>query len=304
MLRSTPLHASTLAPAKINLSLRIVGVRQDGYHLLDSCMVPISLYDRLDLTFVPAVETVIRCRTTQPGIPEDEANLAGKAARMFLDRSGITGAVSIRIEKSIPCGAGLGGGSSDAAAVLRMLDEGLAVGVGLERLASWSIEIGSDVPFFVHGRPARVRGVGELVMPSEPILSALIVVAFAGTELSTAAVYQAYDRSLTRAADLSSDSDFARGQRPFREMLLNDLEAAATGIHPSLRLLKARLFDLGACGALMTGSGSAMFGVWEERVAAEAAAAALRTTDGIWAKCVEIIEETPKVEILAAEITN
>jgi 4-diphosphocytidyl-2-C-methyl-D-erythritol kinase len=260
-------------------------------------MAPISVFDHLELSYAPAPTTTIRCLGTGPTIPQDEQNLAGKAARMFLARNGLGGTVTIRIRKTIPVGAGLGGGSSDAAAVLRMLNIGLGTGIGTTELADWALELGADVPFFVYGQPAQVGGIGERITPREPTLSAPMVVAFPGLALSTAAVYAAYDRSLTRAADLSSGSSLASGQTPLREILVNDLEAAASDIYPPLRPLKARLLKLGAAGALMTGSGSAVFGVWNDRAAAEAAAAVLRTTDGIWAECVEIIRQTPEVEV-------
>lgn len=297
-------HVATLAPAKLNLSLRIVGRRPDGYHLLDSAMVPISLCDRLDLTFVPGPHAEVRCRALQPDLPQDENNLAGRAARLFMRQTGVSGCVSITIDKSIPIGAGLGGGSSDAAAVLRMLDRGWADRVGPQQLARWSIDLGADVPFFVYGFPARVSGVGENVEPTDPALDLPIVVAFPGTPLSTAEVYRAYDDdSLTRSADLSSHNFFTGGQASFRGNLVNDLEAAAMRLYPPLRLLKRRMFELGACEALMTGSGSAVFGIWENGLAAQAAAT-LRTTDGIWARSVEILGQTPEVEIRDSRSMN
>jgi 4-diphosphocytidyl-2-C-methyl-D-erythritol kinase len=110
-------------------------------------------------------------------------------------------------------------------------------------------------------------------------------------------VYRAYDASLTRSADLSSGSVFASDERSLREILVNDLEAAAIEIYPPLRLLKLRMIELGARGVLMTGSGSAVFGIWESDRSAQTAAMTLRTKDGIWAKTVEIITQPPKVEV-------
>lgn len=298
------LHLAALAPAKLNLSLRIVGRRADGYHLLDSCMVPISVYDRLELTFVAGPQVQVRCRVWQPGTPQDGDNLAARAAHLFMRQTGITGSVSIAIDKEIPIGAGLGGGSSDAAAVLRMLARGLANGLGLDQLAHWSVDLGADVPFFVYGIPARVGGVGEHVEQAAPPVTGPVVVVFPGTGLSTVEVYRAYDDSLTRSVDLSSGSLFASDQGSFREILVNDLEAAAMRIYPPLRLLKLRMFELGASGALMTGSGSALFGIWKDGLAAQAAATTLRTTDGLWARSVEILTRTPEVEIRDSRSMN
>lgn len=298
------IQVSTLAPAKLNLQLRIVGRRSDGYHLVDSSMVPISLYDRLSLAFVPGSRTEIRCHAMQDGIPRDVENLAGKAARLFLARAGLTGNVSITIDKDIPMGAGLGGGSSNAAAVLRMLSDGLAIRVTRSTLAEWSLELGADVPFFVYGCPARVGGIGEHIRSQAPPLSAPIVVAFPGTALSTADVYRAYDDSLTTSVDLSSGSVPAGDHSPLSGILVNDLEAAAIRIYPPLRLLKKRMLELGARGALMTGSGSAVFGVWKDDLAAQTAAATLRNIDGMWARSVEIIAQTPEVEIRDSRSLN
>lgn len=291
------IRLSTLAPAKLNLHLRIVGRRPDGYHLLDSAMVPISLYDRVDLAFKPHADIAIRCRALQPGIPEDNENLAAKAAKLFLDRAGFTGKVHITIDKEIPSGAGLGGGSSDAAAILRMLNAALDARIATDVLARWALDLGADVPFFVYGSPARVGGIGERITPQPSSVSAPIVVAFPGTSLSTADVYRTYDASLTTSADLSSGSFPASDQSSLNGILINDLEAAAIRIYPRLRLLKHRMLDLGACGALMTGSGSAVFGIWKDERAAQAAAATLRMSDGMWARAVGIIERTPEVDI-------
>jgi 4-diphosphocytidyl-2-C-methyl-D-erythritol kinase len=284
-------------PAKLNLSLRIVGRRPDGYHLLESSMAPISVYDRMTLSFAPAADIEILCRGSKPNLPVGKANLAAKAAEVFLRRTGLTGRIVIDIEKDIPMGAGLGGGSSDAAAALKMLAHVLTPGIADDQLATWSLELGADVPFFVYGRPARVAGIGEKVTPSSPIVSGPIVVAFPGASLSTADVYKAYDESLTRSVDLSSGTTFASDDGSFRGILVNDLEAAATWIFPPLRLLKMRMFELGACGALMTGSGSAVFGIWKDATAADAAATQLSTVDGIWARSVQIIEQSPSAEI-------
>lgn len=298
MLQFEPgIRVSTLTPAKINLTLRIVGQRSDGYHLLHSEMAPISLYDRIALTFLRDTGTEIRCRAQQKSIPEDDANLAAKAARLFLNRVGVTGRVSITIDKDIPSGAGLGGGSSDAAATLRMLSAALNTKLATAELARWAVELGADVPFFVHGCPARVGGIGEQIRPQPASVSGPIVVAFPGISLSTADVYRAYDASLTTTADLSSGSFPAGDQGSLNGILINDLEAAAMRIFPRLRLLKNRMLELGACGALMTGSGSAVFGIWKDERAALTAAATLRSCDGMWARSVGIIERTPEVNI-------
>jgi 4-diphosphocytidyl-2-C-methyl-D-erythritol kinase len=277
------------APAKVNLALRIVGRRPDGYHLLESIMVPIGLFDDIRASVTTGTGRTVELRSTgQPQIP-GENNLAFRAARLFLDRTPATGHVTIGLEKHIPVGAGLGGGSSDAATVLLALDHLFGTGIGPARLAGWAFELGADVPFFIHGCPARIRGVGEIVEPLLAWPHLPLVVACGDSGLSTATVYCEYDRALTKVESASIKDAFADPQVPLHEWMVNDLEAAANQIRPGIHLLKRRLLELGAVAAAMTGSGSAVFGVWNEVETAMAAAAQLRA-EGIWGRAVEILD--------------
>ena len=280
------------APAKINLRLRIVGRRPDGYHLLDSYVAPVSIFDRLDIRLRRAHAQAVSLVCDHPLVPVSTDNLAVRAALLFLERTSVTAAVSITLEKEIPIGAGLGGGSSDAASMLVALDQLLGTRIPRARLAEWAVELGADVPFFVHGLPARVSGIGDVVdIDGSPPRWPLVVV-FPGVALRTAEVYAAYDRSLTNAVPATTIYSLAQSRLPLQELLANDLEAAAMQILPVVQSLKERLRDLGAVGALMTGSGSAVFGVWEQRAEALAAAQQMNR-DGIWARAVEILDGTP-----------
>ncbi len=281
---------NVLAAAKLNLCLRIVGRRDDGYHLLDSIMVPISIFDRLVVTAQPATSTSVAFGCDAVDLPTDERNSAVRAAHLFLTRTGSRQAVSIHLHKQIPVGAGLGGGSSDAAAILVGLNQLLRTQVDAAELARWGAEIGADVPFFIVGRPARVRGVGELIDPLASWPSWAMVVVFPGVSLVTADVYRAYD-ALTKETLESSIRVSVNGETSVRDLLVNDLESAAIQIYPPLKALQRRLMDFGALGAAMTGSGSAMFGVWPDQVQAEAAAAGLRR-EGLWAHAVEILSRS------------
>jgi 4-diphosphocytidyl-2-C-methyl-D-erythritol kinase len=284
-----------LAPAKINLYLRILGRRTDGYHLLDSLMVPISLFD----------EIVVRARSrssargagvcvtsdseTAPGGP---GNLAHQAAALFLTRANRTVAVDIDIRKQIPVGSGLGGGSSDAAAVLLALNRLLGQPFTLAELARLGSRVGADVPFFVYGYPARVRGLGEQV--SSVTLPALppLVVCWDHYYLATRLVYARVPLSLTSSAVASNISHLFGGDKPAPELLVNDLEGPAAQIHPEVLALKSRLFEEGAIGALMTGSGAAVFGMWPDAESASGAAMRLRQS-GLWAESVEALAASP-----------
>ena len=284
---------SLKAPAKLNLSLRVVGRRVDGYHLLDSLMVPIGVFDRLRISVSEEAAEAVRLITCGEPTIRPEDNLALRAAKLFLERTSRSSCVEIDLEKHIPIGSGMGGGSSDAAAVLWGLDELLETGVGVDKLAEWGLEIGADVPFFVHGHPARVRGVGEVVDDLPERLDLPLVVAFGGNGLPTAEVYHAYDGALTNPEVPSNKSVSADPQVPLHEWLVNDLEAAASQIEPGIRLLKQRLLDLGARAALMTGTGAAVFGVWKDVQGAQAAAAKLQV-EGVWSRAVEILDRRPE----------
>lgn len=286
-----PARLQAYAPAKINVCLRVVGRRADGYHLLESYVVPVSLFDYVTVR-VGAGGRSVSLTCTDPAMPVSGDNLAVRAARLFLARTSIPAAVAIALKKEIPIGAGLGGGSSDAAAVLVALDRLLETRIPRSELARWALELGADVPFFVYGCPARVSGIGDLVEAAESPLRWPLVVAFPGVGLRTADVYRAYDRSLTNPVPASSIAPLIPGRQPLKELLVNDLEAAAMQILPVVQSLKERLRDLGAVGALMSGSGAAVFGVWERRERALAAAEEMKR-EGIWARVVEVLDATP-----------
>ncbi|HSP97325.1 MAG TPA: 4-(cytidine 5'-diphospho)-2-C-methyl-D-erythritol kinase [Candidatus Dormibacteraeota bacterium] len=286
------------APAKLNLCLRIVGRRADGYHLLDSAVAPIALFDVVRIHVEPqsAAEVSIHCmpRGTAPNGPE---NLAARAALVYLQRTGWSAKVRIDLDKRIPAGAGLGGGSSDAAATLRLLNALSDDPVPASELSTWALDLGADVPFFLSGGSARMRGVGDRLDPMPVPLDprAGLVVVFPGTPLETRHVYANYDDLLTTEGSVSRVRGLTVDRGPLHEWLENDLEAAAFQILPIVKNLKRQLRALGARGALMTGSGSAVFGVWDGAEQASAAARAMRAA-GLWARATWILDRLPAVE--------
>jgi 4-diphosphocytidyl-2-C-methyl-D-erythritol kinase len=285
------------APAKINLRLLIVGSRADGYHLLDSTVAPIGIFDSLALS-VRSADPAVRLTCHPDGmVPAGPDNLAARAAALYLARTGLCLEVEIGLTKRIPAGAGLGGGSSDAAAVLRGLNALAPLPVASNQLAAWGIELGADVPLFLCGRPARMEGIGEILTPAElpDAARGALVVVFPGTALATKEVYARYDDLLTCQPLASRVPRFTTGQEPLQDWLRNDLEAAAFQVSPKLSDVKRQLRVLGARGAAMTGSGSALFGIWQRRDDAQAAARVLRAT-GFWACATEILERVPAVE--------
>lgn len=287
-----------LSPAKVNLSLRVVGRRPDGYHLIDSIIVPISLYDELVIstgsgTAAPQ-DPAIRVASNSDAAPGGPANLAYRAAAAFAAAIRRPLTISIDLDKRIPVGSGLGGGSSDAATVLLALNRCCGRPLAPRRLLQLAAAIGADVPFFVHGRPARVRGIGELVAPLTDPCPLALVVCWDRRPLSTQAVYTAFDASLTTVPPVSNIPASAGSRRLYSEVLVNDLEAVASRIHPGVVAVKARLLDHGAMGALMSGSGSAVFGVWPDGRSARATAERLRA-EGLWAEAVQTLAVSPAV---------
>jgi len=279
-----------LPPAKLNLSLRLTGRRGNGYHLIESVIVPVSLFDRLEVQFDRA-EGDIQVLSESPNVPSGPSNLVFRAADIIRRRTCKRFSLTVKIRKHIPVGSGLGGGSSDAAAILAFLNLALGSPFDQSALAAIGSELGADVPFFVHGRPAVVRGIGEVVEPLPKPLDIDLVICSAGVHLSTATVYARADQlspadkagsSLTTVRPESNIASFVDGYRPLTELLANDLEEAAAQICPEVHLLKNELLRRGAQGASMTGSGSAVFGVCPDAESAERLAAALRRK-GLWA---------------------
>ena len=286
-------------PAKLNLSLRIVGRRDDGYHLLDSIVAPVSLFDDLAVTVEPSVSSAFSLRCEPPSAaPPGQDNLAVRAAQAFLRQVDTTARVSIVLRKRIPAGAGLGGGSSDAAGVLRALNMLLSPPLGPAELAACGLQIGADVPVVLLGAPARMRGIGEVVERWSSAPTTPIVIVFGGIPLDTRSVYAKYDDLLTMSGSPSTIRALTPGREPLGTVMHNDLEAAAFHVQPELHALKRRLRSLGAEGVCMTGSGSAIFGYWQQWDDAHAAAEQLRGA-GLWARVVQVLERVPAVELVA-----
>jgi 4-diphosphocytidyl-2-C-methyl-D-erythritol kinase len=275
------------APAKINLGLRVVGKRADGYHLLDTIMVAVSLYDEIEIKKRKQDKSrgkrsaQLRVTCDEPLVPTGKKNLAYRAASLLLDKAGFTQPLDIHIRKRIPVGAGLGGGSTDAAATLvginRLLDLHFTARE-LEKLAS---SLGADVPFFIRARPARARGIGDRLTPLKRVPSCWLIILYPGFPASTAWVYKNLRFNLTKSHPDISIVTLLRSAPKFADLLVNDLEAVTIKRYPRVGLLKETLMELGAEGALMTGSGSSVFGIFGSRVKANNAYRTLLRTNDI-----------------------
>lgn len=287
------------APAKLNLGLRVVGRRDDGYHLLESVFVPLDLADRVEMAVEASPRTEIAVAVAGPaanGVPPGVENLAGRSARRFLEEAGLSARVEIALEKQIPAGAGLGGGSSDAAAVLQILADHFANALPRDRLAALAVSLGADVPFFLDPRPAWVTGIGEQIEPLDGIPALDVVLVAPAPPLATAAVFRAWDAALTpvgpgrrmpplrdgpgrilvaalanEKANQVGPGAGSEAHEALAALLANDLEPVASQLHSGIRRVRSELGRLGALAVAMSGSGPTVFGLFPGAEQAQAA---------------------------------
>ena len=256
------------SPAKINPLLYVLGKRHDGYHDLAMLMQSVTLFDQITLTVEPGDSVRVVC----PGVdlPDGARNIAADAARVLMDRAGQSFDVIIEIEKNIPVAAGLGGGSSNAATVLTGLNEMCGFAFDRDELMRIGGELGADVPFFIYGQTAWATGVGDRLEPVGEMPSVWYVLVNPGIAVSTAWVYG--NLVLTSHGDLSKLRRFPKTVNDLVRLLCNDLESVTMNHYPELAKVKRQLVDNGALGALMSGSGSTVFGLFTDEDAARSAA--------------------------------
>ncbi len=257
-----------LSPAKINLFLHITGKRPDGYHDLVTIMCCIGLYDTIFLT-TRVKKTTVSCSNQE--VPEDETNIAFKAADLFLNRLNRQEGVKITIKKEIPVAAGLGGGSSNAAAVFLGLNRCYGYPFSLDDLMTMGISIGADVPFFLFGKPARASGIGEKLEACDGLPSYKILLVYPGFGVSTAEVYKNVDLGLTKCNKTLKKVFLEKRKFSVAYHLCNDLETVVVSRHPEIIAIKEALLSHGAKGALMSGSGPTVFGLFSDYDKARAA---------------------------------
>ena len=285
-----PVSLALEAPAKVNLGLRIVGRRADGYHELESLFVPVDLADTIALRVesAGAASVSLVLAGDAPGAPPGDDNLVVRAARAFLARGGVAARVAIHLTKRTPVAAGLGGGSSDAGAVLRGLASAFPAAVSHGALEEIAFALGADVPFFLDPRPAWVTGIGERREPVNGMPSLPLVLANPGEALSTPRCSARSTRSRpgadrspgppgALARELAEDGTLAARLR-------NDLEEPAVRLCPPIARLRERLRDAGARAVGMSGSGATVFGVFASRAAAERAAASVGLPGRGWTR--------------------
>jgi 4-diphosphocytidyl-2-C-methyl-D-erythritol kinase len=258
-----------LAPAKVNLLLRVGPKRRDGYHELASLIVALDVGDRID------VEIAERTTVAAPALPGGDT-LVRKALDLLVAQSGHPGGFAVELDKQLPVGAGLGGGSADAGVALRLANQLLTTPLEPTELLAIAAQVGSDVSFFAGGHAAAdMRGRGELVRPLRLHAEPVIALAWPGEPLATADVYGAYrsawsDVGFARAAEsipLAARADL----RTLAALVANDLSEVAERLCPASAALRRHLRGRGALAAAVSGSGSAVFGMFERREDAERA---------------------------------
>lgn len=265
-----------LSPAKVNLFLKVLSKRPDGYHEILSLMQPVSLYDELTVEVEEGDGIVVSA--DHAGVPGGKDNLAYRAADLVLRETGLKRKVSIFIGKRIPVGAGLGGGSSNAATVLMGLNSFLGSPVKEQRLMELGASIGSDVPFFILKTPAIATGRGE-VLKRVKLPRYGYVLVNPGFHVSTAWAYNNLDLTKKPEDNILMYSEETLGSvHDIKDFLQNDLEAVTAGRYPEISAIKGALVEAGALGSLMSGSGPTVFGVFSETGKAEEAFQRLKGT--------------------------
>lgn len=269
------------AYAKINLTLDVTGRREDGFHTLDTVMQTVSLWDEVELK--REKEPGVRLRCSKDYLPTDKRNTAYRAAQFFLEHCGLEGeGVSLSICKHIPSRAGMGGGSADAAAVLRGLNQLFEAKLDLPTLMALGAKVGADVPFCVHGGTCRCRGIGEVVEPVAPLPDCYLAICKPPAGMSTPRAYALLDgypqtRNLgtPRMLQALERGDLARVAARLSNRFDETMRLS------QVRQIKRMMVAAGALGAMMTGSGSAVYGVFDAKEKAE--------------NCLEILEGRGKL---------
>ena len=272
------------APAKLNLYLHVTGVRKDGYHLLDSLVVFARLHDELAFRPDDTLSLVLRGPFAAAlGEVDLDDNLVLRAARHLGRLHHVNDGAAIMLTKNLPVAAGLGGGSADAAATLLGLSRLWGLGVEAPALQNLGLELGMDVPVCIEGGPAFVGGVGEILTPVQGLPLAGLVLVNPGAALSTAAVFKAHGGTVSKPAACQALPKDAAALVLYLKARRNDLTAAAVALAPEIAGVLSAIAGTPHCLlSRMSGSGTTCFGLYGDRLAAEAAAKALLNSHPNW----------------------
>ena len=278
-----------LSPAKINLFLGVIGKRPDGYHELYSLMCCVDLFDTVFLQF--GLKN-IQIESSHPQIPLDDTNLAYRAAAVFFKALNVNDGLKIFIDKSIPVAAGLGGGSSNAASVLKGMNQHYGYPFSRNQLMSMGLGLGADVPFFLFGKSALASGIGENLEAYPGPLPFHVVVVYPGFTISTREVFQKLNLGLTKCEKKIKRLFLIKNSFDPELNLCNDLEIVTASEYPVITSIKERLLIRGALGALMSGSGPSVFGLFSDSHTAERAKQAIGENAGWDVSVCNILDRT------------
>lgn len=257
------------AHAKINISLDVVGKREDGYHLLEMIMQNIELYD---LLLVEKRRSGISIQCNKSYIPLDERNLAYKAAKLFIDTYDLNEGINIQITKNIPVAAGLAGGSADAAAVLVAMNEVYGINADYNELSEVGLKIGADVPYCIKGGTALCEGIGEKITELKPFSGHILVLVKPNFGVSTKEVYKGLDIDKIYKHPNTKGLIDAIGKNDIKyisDNMKNVLENVTLKKHIILKDIKEKMVRQGALGSMMSGSGPTIFGFFDDMLKAQ-----------------------------------
>lgn len=257
------------AYAKVNITLDVVGKREDGYHLLKMIMQNIDIYDVIT---IEKIESGIEITCNKPYVPTDERNLAYKAAKLFKDAFNITSGVSINIKKNIPVAAGLAGGSTDCAAVLKIMNKLFQVNADNEKLMELGVKLGADVPYCIDGGTALCEGIGEILTPLKPFKNHIIVLVKPPFGVSTKEVYKNFDLGRVKNHPETDKVITYMNEDNLYEVaknMKNLLENVTLKKHKVISSIKSEMESLGAIKAMMSGSGPTVFAFFDDMMKAQ-----------------------------------
>lgn len=270
---------SLKALAKINLGLDVVRRREDGYHEVRMIMQTIQLYDRLDIKRTQ--EPGIQIQTNLSFLPVNENNLIYKAAKLLMDEFSITDGVSVKLDKRIPVAAGMAGGSTDAAAMLIGVNRLFSLGLTKRQLMERGVQIGADVPYCIMRGTALAEGIGEALSPLPPMVKCPVLIAKPSISVSTKFVYQNLkldDMTIHPDIDLLIDDIKAKNLHDIAAHMGNVLETVTIPNYPVIDEIKKHMLSNGAVGAMMSGSGPTVFGLFDDEDTAKKAYKAMRSS--------------------------
>lgn len=254
------------ARAKINLSLDVIGKRQDGYHDIKTIMQTVELCDIVTISAAESSDIKVECSCNK--VPLDRKNIAYKAAELFIKNYNIDKGVKIAIEKNIPVASGLAGGSADAAAVIKGMNKLFDCKADESELISIGREIGADVPFCIRGGTMFAEGIGDVLTKLPPLPKTQVLIVVPCVEVSTKLVYKKLDTGrINKRPDMKILLEFIKEGRVdlLAKNMVNVLENVTSVKHPVINTIKGKLKTCGALGSIMSGSGPSVFGIFPER---------------------------------------